>query len=336
MATPLIPYSASRWFSPLRYARYLVLSKTGKTHWLMSLAQQDPFYASIVTTLKRYGYHIEHPVFAQNGMYLPETIEITDTCVISDAIQQAHARGEIQARFVFSARYGSAQIAHYWLHELMHFWQDLHGLFLTPLQQPHSLPIMMDVASHIAVTCLCEAMAETEALRASWRLKQAGHDSAWRGALSSLDWGSHARAYMRDVNIMPEPQAARRAFDRWYESRQRRYYEKRALGAYLAMLNELDLSHPQALSTRLRRVDLTMLIETIPITQRPNYLLLPEATALRDGQYHTIHDAQTAKRVQKLTQQFGICDNGDVADITIGSAPYIWYRSQNKALTDDG
>jgi len=329
--TQNLPYQSSPKSALAHYARYITLPATEKTHWLITLARHDPFYAQIITDLEAYGYQIHHPFYGQNGAYLPETIELIEECNIAQAVQTLHKQGEIKASFSLSSRYGGAQIAHYWLHELTHFWQDLHGLFLTPLHQKNTIPVMLDAPSHITVTCFCEAMAETEALRASWRLKEQGHTIAWQGARASLDWGKHARAYEKDMQTMPEPKAAKRAFDRWHQSNQRPYYEKRALKTYKKTLSELPLKTPDQLTPQLRHINLEDLIKLLPKPQRPNYLTPPLNTPL----YTTIHHKNTAKKVQALEQQYSPCQNPNIQDIKTSSTLYIWKQKTNKITIYD-
>lgn len=316
---PVKPYSF------LHYLRYLMTPANTKTHELITLAKHDPFYAKIISVMEEYGYHVKHRYFGQNGAYIPATIHVAKECVVEDELKAQHAQGKLYASFSFSSRFGGAQIAHYWLHELMHFWQDLHGLLITPLKAKDSLPVMLDAPSHITVTCLCEAMAETESLRASWRLKETGYPIAWQGALSSLDWGKHARAYAKDLQTMPEPEAARCAFDRWYTSTQRPYYEKRALHAYQSTINELNITDPVEMHAQLRRADLDALIQTLPPAERPDYLT---NKSLNDSQFTAIRHPQTAKQVQELENQLGVCSNPDFKEIHSGSAAHIWKLSQ--------
>lgn len=332
-----LSYSRSRWCSLVHYMQYLSLTASEKTRWLCTLAKQDPFYATIVTTLQAYGCHVQHRFYGRNGVYLPMTIQMTEACTLEDAVKKQHVQGNILAEFSFSSRYGGAQISHYWLHELTHFWQDLHGVFLTPLIQKDTLPVMLDAPSHIAVTCLCEAMAETEALRGSWRLKEHGYPIAWQGALASLDWGAHARAYAKDMQILSETEAARNAFDRWYASRQRVYYEKRALRAYMTRINDLHLDDAAAMSGQFRRVDFDQLIRMLPQPEAIHYLTSPDGMSLNDALYWTIRCADTRQAVRALEVQFGQCGNTNFRDIRSGAAPYIWKSSLafNRDITDN-
>ena len=277
------------------YLQYLSMPASQKTSWLLDLAREDAYCSKIIAEMISYGYGIEHKLFGHSGSYIPINIEMAGDCKIEDEVRLMHDRGEMQARFSFSSRYGGAQIAHYFLHELIHFWQDLHGLYLTPLIQKDATPVMLDASSYIAVICFCEAMAETDAIRASWRLKEAGYPIAWQGALASIDWRKHARYYEKDLHVLSEIEAARRSFDRWYESSQRSYYEKRALSSYKKTLNKLSANSSDEVKEKLRHVDLEELIKILPKSERPDYLDLAEYKSLNDELYTKISHNNTLK-----------------------------------------
>lgn len=320
-----LPYTAGFASRLHHYARFLLMPSAEKTQWLMQFARLDPFYARIVAMLEEYGHYVEHQFYGHSGAYLPDNIETAEECNTAEAVKMLHAQGVLKARFVFSSRFGGAQIAHYWLHELMHFWQDLHGLYLTPVKQKDAAPIMLDAASHVAVTCFCEAMAETEALRASWRLKEQGHTIAWLGALASLDWGQQARAYDKDMQNMPEVEAARHAFDRWYTSGQRTYYEKRAFKAYTKTLKSLGDLKPQ-----LRYVGFVEYLNILPASERPEYLTLMGKKPISDPLYITIQHKGTARQASALEAAYGIPEGAGLADIRMGAAPFIWKWATDK------
>ncbi len=325
-----LPYTTSRILRLQHYARYLLMPAVEKTHWLIELARHDTFYAGIISTLETYGYQVHHQFYGHNGAYLPDNIELIENCETEEAVKELHEQGELQARFALSSRYGGAQISHYWLHELIHFWQDLHGLFLTPLRQKDTAPVWMDASSHIAVTCFNEAMAETEALRASWRLKEKGYTIAWQGALSSLDWGKHARYYAQNLQRMPELEAARHSFDRWYESKQRPYYEKRALKAYQKTLDEFSVNNPAKAKSQMKRITPAELLKIMPKAERPEYLTLSSHASLNSKQYTSIHHKDTAKQVHALEEHLGAPQDQYFSEMRTGAATYIWKWSTDE------
>ena len=117
-------------------------------------------------------------------------------------------------------------------------------------------------------------MAEVEAIRASWRLKEAGYSAAWQGALSSLDWGKLARAYAVDIGTMSEPEAARRVFDLWYQGPHRAYYEKRGLLVYQRQIKSLPTQDIVEIKSYLQYVNLDSLLAMLPEEGLLQYLKL--------------------------------------------------------------
>ena len=322
-----LPYNSAGWHCLPHYLRYLVAPAAAKTNWLMQLAEKDQFFSPIVTMLKEHGHYISHPYFGRSGAYQPATLVLTEHTNLQDAIATLQDKEVHSAEFQFSARHGGAQTAHYFLHELVHFWQDIHGLFLTPLEAEGHIPTMLDATSHILVTCICEAMAETEALRASWRLKEAGYPIAWQGAGRSMDWQKHARAYAQDMGEMTEAEAALRAFLRWHDGHQRHYYEARALTAYQDMLHHLPQHQPAELTPKFRHIHWQTWLQMMPAGAAPNYL---STSTLSNAQTSTIQCPNTAKAANAL----GVSENSTITDITIGSAAYLWHTKRlTKELT---
>ncbi|MCK0070060.1 DUF6782 family putative metallopeptidase [Kordiimonas laminariae] len=280
------------------YMQYVLMPGTEKTKWLFGLVRKDAFFSRIVDELEASGYDIKHRFYGRSGAYIPHTIKLKKEGDPTEALNTLKAAGKLKARFTFSARYGGVQQAHYFLHELMHFWQDQRSLYLNSMQVEGKIPIMLDAESRVRVTCFLEAMAEVEAIRASWRLKEAGYDAAWLGALSSLDWGKLARAYAADIDSMPEPEAARRAFDCWYQGPHRVYYEKRGLMAYERLLQSLPTQDVAEIKSYLRNAQVDDLLDMLPEEDRPAYLTLGGAKSLKDGLYNTVYDKNTAGKAK--------------------------------------
>lgn len=270
----------------------ILKSKTERTEWLLDRASQDPFFASIADDLQKFGFEIHYPLFGGGGDYRPLAVEtnIPVNDEFLEAFRDQIAGGEFKARLSLSTRFGKNHMVHTFLHELTHFYQDLYGLFLTPLE--HGTIIQPDLRSHIEITLLCEAMATTEAIRASLRLKDQGHSEAWNGAFWSLNWHGLAKAYTKAISLgTKEEEAAEACFNAWYESGQRKYYEKRAFETYK--------NHNQDY----RAVNLAELVTLLPEEARPAYLKNPQ---------------------NKLEIEYKSTDNRNWQDITIGSPPYIW------------
>ena len=299
-----LPYSVHGSSRLKYYLQYVLTPGAEKTKWLLGLARKDTFFGGIVDELEACGYDIKHRFYGHSGAYIPHTIKLRKEGNPTEALKALKAAGKLKARFAFSSRYGGAQQAHYFLHELMHFWQDQRGLYLNSMQVEGKIPTMLDAEGRVRVTCFLEAMAEVEAIRASWRLKEAGCDAAWLGALSSLDWGKSARGYAADIITMSEPEAARLAFDGWYKGRHRTYYEKRGLMAYERMLKSLPTQDATEIKPYLRNAKLDDLLAMLPKEEQPAYLAIDGAKPLTDGLYSSIHHNNTAK----TATSYGISD----------------------------
>ncbi len=269
-------------------------SKTEKTSWLLELANQDAFLKSIVEDLQKFGFEIKYSLLGRAGEYRPQALQtnvpINDAFL--DTLKISIEAGEMPAKFKLSPRFGKSHMAHTFLHELIHFYQDMSGLFLTPLE--HGSIIQPDLKSHIEITLLCEAMAATEAIKASLRLKKEGRPEAWNGAFWSLDWHDLTKNYTRDIGIgRSESEAAQNCFNGWYKSRLRHYYERRAFETYK--------NHGQ----EHRSVNMAELITLLPENQRPQYL-----NALKPA----------------LTREYKSSNNPNWQNIQIGSPPYLWKK----------
>ncbi len=293
-----LPFSTCGASRLKHYAYYVLMPSAEKTKWLLGLVRKDAFFSCIVDELEAGGYDIKHRFYGRSGAYIPHTIKLKKEGDPTEALNTLKAAGKLKARFAFSARYGGVQQAHYFLHELMHFWQDQRGLYLNSMQVEGKIPIMLDAESRVRVTCFLEAMAEVEAIRASWRLKEAGYDAAWLGALSSFDWGKLARGYAADIGAMSEPEAARRTFDRWYQGSHRVYYEKRGLMAYERLLKGLPTQDAAEIKPYLRNVQVDDLLDMLSKEDWPAYLTIGEAKSLKDGLYNAVYDKNTAGKAE--------------------------------------
>ena len=291
-----LPYSVHGSSRLKYYLQYMLMPGAEKTKWLLGFARKDTFFGGIVDELEAGGYDIRHRFYGHSGAYIPHSIKLRKEGDPTEALKALKAAGKLKARFAFSSRYGGAQLAHYFLHELMHFWQDQRGLYLNSMQVESKIPIMLDAESRVRVTCFLEAMAEVEAIRASWRLKEAGYNAAWLGALSSFDWGKLARGYAADIITMSEPEAARRAFDGWYQGPHRAYYEKRGLLAYERLLKCQMTQEMAAIKPYLRRVYLDDVLALLPESVCPIYLATDKARPLSDTFYSTILHKNTAQK----------------------------------------
>lgn len=278
---------------------FLFQSRDNKIEWLFEQAGRDPAFKPIIEDLKNFGYDIRLPLLGGAGAYQPKALK-TNTPINENFIEEFRKQieqGEHKAQFKLCPRFGRAQVLHTFLHEAYHFHQDMLGLWLTPLEQGRI--VQPDLRSHVEITLLCEAMAATEAIRASWRLKEAGHPDAWNGAFFSPNWHGLAKGYVKDIRMeLPEKDAAKNCLNAWYKSPQRKFYEKYAFETYK--------NHNQDY----RAVDLNALVETIP--NAPDYLkIIPSDFDL----------------------EYKKTDNNKWEEIVIGSPAYLWHKHiKNSAL----
>lgn len=283
------------------YFRWIASSDRQRADWFFHIAGQDPFFRDIAADLAAFGVSFAFPFRGDCGHYTPYTIATAGTAPedmadgISRQIETCRSAGKPLCEFRFSRRFGKRMNTHYWLHELMHFWQDMHGLLCTPWLTDTMRPVILDARSHIRALLLCEAMAETEAIRASWRLKQAGFPEAWDGARLSFDWRALAAAYAAELaRGRPEPEAARTVFDLWYASGQRDYYEKRGLRACQIQRKRLPEAPLHRMAT------LPEMLALLPPDRRPDYLFLPDYTDIAADGYAAIRHPRTRRRLERL------------------------------------
>lgn len=312
-----------------------LLSPTKKTQCLLDFASQDRVYASIIEDLTAFGFEIEYPFWGRNGTYTPFSmavdISVSNHDIFLQEFQNSVKRGEMKCHFSFAGRSGKNTVAHYFLHEAFHFFQDRYGLFLTPLQKKGEMPVLLCPRSEIKLLLFCEAMAQTEAIRASWRLYKMGYKNAWYGAILSLNWGGHTLSYYQDLKSgMNEVHAARHNFDRWYKTLHRGYYEKKALRLYednlIKFMREANIKDEKYVQPFLRTVRLADIRDMLSPQKCPAYLELGGYLPIEDVYYTQIKNQNTLKKLHLLEDRIGICHNPHFEDIIIGSPPALWGR----------
>ncbi len=291
----------------------------------MQLVGKDAFFCSVMEELEKFGYQILFKWWGQAGSYHPYGISVaSEVDTGSKAFQESFLRqvehGDLLAEFKFSNRFGLAIISHTWLHELMHFYQDLHGLFLMPVQKKGQIPVMLDAQGEVTLMLFLEALAATEAIRASWRLQKHGDVMAWKGAMLSPDWRWLAKAYQRDVEAgTKEITAAQNLFKNWYQSALRKYYEKRTLKAIEKTFSRFSKSGN--IQPNLRALFLPDLKKTFPILKQHDFL---DWKALADPFFHGAVTRSVQKSLARLEDRIGKADNMHISDIAIGAPPYLW------------
>lgn len=185
-------------FNPITYFRYLFSNDEQRTAQIFDLLRADEVCARVLDDLENYGYEISYPFFGNSGEYKSVTLAVTGTEYEAEFLKR-FAHGEFKAKFSMSPRYGIGQNAFYFIHELIHFAQDLDGR----------------LQSDDIMALECEAAVQS--IKAAYLLG----GIVWEGALSSLDWGGLAKSYAKDQDIEKLKQL-------WQSSAQKRYYERKS------------------------------------------------------------------------------------------------------------
>lgn len=305
---------------------YLFKPAKAKISLLFEDIAQDERFEDILHNLAEFGYEIDFKLFGNAGLYIPHSLatEKLDSVEKQQAFANSFAisinHGTCMAKFHLCSTLGRSVNAHTFLHELMHFQQDMLGLYLIPLTEQGVYPVHLDLVSFISAFLFCEAWAETEAICASWRLKEKGMPSAWKGAMASPDWKELARKYEQD-------QDAEAIFKAWYEGKHRAFYENHAAELYLDLTGKYRKNAPditdEEIGQALRVVELPMLLIKVPKKKFPAYL---KNLDWSDERYNGITSTHVREKIAMHQALYGACDNTNTQDIKIGTPPYLWHR----------
>ncbi len=301
---------------------------------MISYSMGDKFMSSIVHDLNDFGYDIGFSIFASAGAYEPFSLSTEKI----DTPEKQHQfvsgfwsmfeAGNMKTKLRFSTFLDSDISAHYFLHEIMHFYQDMNGLYLLPLQEQGVFPNILDVKSDIVAIIFCEAWAQTEAIRASWSLREKGNDRGWRGAIKSPDWRELALAYDKYLQEgIDEKCAAANIFHLWYKGKHREFYERNGLKIHEINLTRFkegvkDLNHKD-IGKKLCKLELPMLIARLPKGGIPDYFSLIDWV---DDIYSSVKTNDVNLRISELEQLYGAANNLNIQDIKCGSPPYLWNK----------
>ncbi len=310
---------------------------------LLSYVAQDCFFEKVLNDLGDFGHEVSFSFFGGAGAYVPFAVQ---TEALDNPIKQAQfsqgfwkviEHGQFKARFRLSLLTGAHGNAHSFLHELMHFYQDMYGLYPIPLQEEGIFPACHDAKSDIVAILFCEAYAQVEAIRVSWRLAQGGDDLGWRGALSSVDWCDMARSYDADMKDgAEENEAATQLFRRWYQGKHRHFYERHALQAHEKNMKRYckgaGVTETHQVSQYLRNFEIPMLLARLPQDDVPAYL---KQTDWDDPLFSDVVDQKAIKRLSIVEGRYGRAQSSSIQEIKCGTPAYIWHRlridAQNNA-----
>lgn len=306
---------------------------------MISYVMQDKFFAEMMHDMVDFGHEISFSLRGGAGAYQPFSVQ-TEKIDTAEKQQQFTSgfwrmieQGHVMAKLRFSALSGGDMNAHYLLHEMMHFYQDMHGLYLLPIHEQGVFPVLLDAKSDVIAILFCEAWAEVEAIRTSWALRERGNAHGWNGAIASPDWRDLARAYDNDLtNGVDEAKAAADTFHRWYAGKHRHFYESHALNIHqtnlarfeqgVADINQADLTQ------NFRVLELPMLVARLPKGGIPKFF---HQIDWMDDIYNKVASPDILTRIQNLEQQYGVADNSNIQEIKCGAPPYLWHRLRSAA-----
>lgn len=321
---------------------YLKMPDAEKCSTILSYAAQDKLFEQIIDDLSDYGYEVSFSFFGGAGAYMPFAVATegldspSQQAQFSSGFWRMIESGQFKARFRLSLFSGLHGGAHACLHEMMHFYQDMYGLYALPLQEQGRFPICLNAISDIVAILFCEAFAQVEAIRTSWALAQKGSDLGWRGALSSPDWAWLARQY--DVALesgVDEAKASADIFKAWYKGKHRAFYEKHALSVHETNLrrycNGLEGLNDSMIGQNLRSVELPALFARLPQEGVPRYF---EQIDWNDPLFMSAQNSKVKQQLEAFETRFGNADNLNIQDIKCGAPPYLWHRLRMSAQND--
>ncbi|MGH1376093.1 MAG: DUF6782 family putative metallopeptidase [Alphaproteobacteria bacterium] len=321
---------------------YLKMSDAEKCKVLLSYALQDKLFEKIIDDLSDYGYEVSFSFFGGAGAYMPFAVatESLDNpskqAQFSSGFWRMIESGQYKARFRLSLFAGLHGAAHSFLHEMMHFYQDMYGLYALPLQEQGRFPICLNANSDIVAILFCEAFAQVEAIRTSWALLQTGDDLGWRGALSSPDWAGLAKQYDDALQSgVDEAKAAADIFKAWYKGKHRTFYEQHALSVHETNMRRYcdgvqNLSDA-IIGQNLRSIEIPALFARLPQENVPRYF---GQIDWNDPLFMSVQSPKVQRQLELLETRFGNADNPNIQDIKCGAPPYLWHRLRMSAQND--
>ena len=316
---------------------YILEIEEKKRDRLLDFAMKDEFFKGIIHDLIDYGYKIKFSILGGAGAYKPFALSSEKLDTPQKQQQFTHGfwkmseAGNMKAKIQLSLLLGAGGNAHSFLHEILHFYQDMYGLYFLPLKEQRVFPTSLDANGNIVSILFCEAWAEIETIRTCWSLAQKGDDLGWVGAINSPDWKDLAKSYDYDLqNGVDEAKAAANAFRSWYKSKQRSFYETQALKIYeinfARYVDDVkDISDAQ-ISDNLRSLELADILARIPQNHIPKFFTQID---LGDELFSKPVSANVIKSINEIEKKYGAEHSGNIQDIRCGSPPYIWKRLRN-------
>jgi hypothetical protein len=119
---------------------YAIFPKSIKRKKLLKFCMQDEFFMGVVHAFRDFGLNIKFSAFARGGAYQPFALstERLDTALkqqqFTTGFWRASERGDMRAQIILSSIQGRGRAAHDFIHEAMHLYQDMYGLYFVPLK----------------------------------------------------------------------------------------------------------------------------------------------------------------------------------------------------------
>lgn len=319
---------------------YILMPSKQKKQKLLSFAMKDAFFDGITHDLVDYGYDLRFSLTGGAGAYKPYALatERLDTPQkqqqFSNGFWSMSESGAMKAQIQLSLLLGEGGNAHSFLHEIMHFHQDMQGLYFIPMKEDGLFPIALDAHSNIVSILFCEAWAQVEAIRTCWALRDKGDPIGWSGAVQSPDWKDLARSYDADLQKgLDEARAAANCFRRWYQGRHRVFYEKHAMNIYdlnfKRFAQDVDHISDATVAEHLRSLDIPALIAHMPKGGAPKFF---SRIDWGDDAFQGVKNAQVAKRLDIVAQTYAAEHSPAIHEIKCGSPPYIWKRLRDAEI----
>lgn len=147
------------------------------------ILKEDEILSPIIDEFQLFESKISSDFFGNRASYKSFLIQVKDRACLKEIKKK-----DIPIRITYPFFQSFSKQIHQIIHELWHFWQDRHGiLFSPPIIQGETLPIL-DEESEINLLLTCEAMAQIETIRASYRLREKNIHSPWNGGLAIKEW----------------------------------------------------------------------------------------------------------------------------------------------------
>lgn len=226
-----------------KHILYPFLSSHKKTEMIFKTIAQDDYLQKIMYKMQKIGYKIEFSWFGNVAAYFPKIITLNENDMLWDnlALRYIH---NIKAHFSFSKRFGFSYHCHHFIHELIHFEQDLNGEFSIPILRKGQKAQLISCDDYIYNYLHLEAMAAIQAIEISYHLKE-DHQcvDAWRGCYYSLNWHKLSKTYQHLRKIgKTQSEAFESCYHIWFMGAQKDYAENIAKKNYLH-LKKIILDH---------------------------------------------------------------------------------------------